>query len=80
MRMNTAVKAVRNFIVSAKTLDDSGLANKVQLKADLKDQVEATLKELAMGDLYVAEANRAIFKSILNFYSRDSYYATRIRY
>jgi hypothetical protein len=80
MRMNTAVKAVRNFIVSSKTLDDSGLANKVQLKADLKDQVEATLKELAMGDLYVAEANRAIFKSILNFYSRDSYYATRIRY
>jgi hypothetical protein len=80
LRMNTAVKAVRNFIVSAKTLDDSGLANKVQLKADLKDQVEATLKELSMGDLYVAEANRAIFKSILNFYSRDSYYATRITY
>ena len=77
LRMNTAVKAVRNFIVSCRTLDTSGLANKVQLKADLKDQVEATLKELAMSDLYVAEANRAIFKSILNFYSRDSYYATR---
>jgi hypothetical protein len=30
-----------------------------------------------VGDLFVTEANRAIFRSILNFYSRDSYYASK---
>jgi hypothetical protein len=77
LRMRTATKAIRNYIVTAKSIDAQGASNKTQLKADLKDQVEATLKELMMGDLYVTEANRAIFRSILNFYSRDSYYATR---
>ena len=77
LRMQTAVKTVRNYIVTCKSIDAQGASNKTQLKADLKDQVEATLKELMMGDLYVTEANRAIFRSILNFYSRDSYYATR---
>jgi len=32
------------------------------------------LNDLSLGDLYVTEANRAIFKSMLSFYSRDSYY------
>jgi hypothetical protein len=77
LRMRTATKAIRNYIVTCKSIDAQGASNKTQLKAELKDQVEATLKELMMGDLYVTEANRAIFRSILNFYSRDSYYATR---
>ena len=80
MRMLTAVKAVRNFIVTSKTIDANNPSNKVELKAEVKDQVEATLKELMMGDLYVTEANRAIFKSILNFYSRESYYVSRGSY
>lgn len=80
MRMLTAVKAVRNFIITSKTIDANNPSNKVELKAEVKDQVEATLKELMMGDLYVTEANRAIFKSILNFYSRESYYVSRGSY
>jgi len=51
------------------------IINGTELKAERKRQVEAQLKELTTGDPYITEANRAIFRSILNFYSRDSYFA-----
>ena len=77
LNMRTAIKAVRNYIITAKSVEASDLQNKPQLKAELKDKVEAILNKLMQADPYITEANRAVFKSILNFYSRDSYYVTR---
>jgi hypothetical protein len=74
-RMALAIKMMEDFIAFANNPSYANVTNFADLKAQRKDQIEADLKELMLGDLYVTEANRAIFKSILNFYSRDSYYA-----
>ena len=74
-RMALAIQMMQDFIAFANNPDYANVENFADLKAQRKDQIEANLKELMLGDLYVTEANRAIFKSILNFYSRDSYYA-----
>lgn len=74
-RMNLAIQMMHDFIAFCKDPQWSSLTNAAKFKQERRVQVEANLRELTTGDLYVAEANRAIFKSILNFYSRDSYYA-----
>lgn len=74
-RMALAIKMMREFIAFATDPELKNVTNLTQLKAERKAQIEADLNELMLGDLYVSEANRAIFRSILNFYSRDSYYA-----
>jgi hypothetical protein len=66
---------MREFIAFSTDPELKNVVNRVQLKAERKAQIEANLQELMLGDLYIAEANRAIFRSILNFYSRDSSYA-----
>ena len=60
---------------TVRTPELKNVTNRTQIKAERKAQIEADLNELMIGDLYLTEANRAIFKSILSFYSRDSYYA-----
>jgi hypothetical protein len=74
-RMALAIKMMREFIAFSTDPELKNVTNAPQLKAARKAQIEADLNELMLGDLYVTEANRAIFRSILNFYSRDSYYA-----
>jgi len=74
-RMALAIKMMREFIAFATSPELKNVQNATQLKSERKAQIEANLKDLMLGDLYLTEANRAIFKSILNFYSRDSYYA-----
>ena len=74
-RMALAIKMMREFIAFSTDPELKNVSNAPQLKAARKAQIEANLNELMLGDLYVTEANRAIFRSILNFYSRDSYYA-----
>lgn len=74
-KMALAVKMIREFIAFATDPQLKNVTNATQLKAERKAQIEADLNELMTGDLYLAEANRAIFKSILSFYSRDSYFA-----
>jgi hypothetical protein len=74
-RMALAIKMMREFIAFSTDPELKNVTNAAQLKAARKAQIEADLNELMLGDLYVTEANRAIFRSILNFYSRDSYYA-----
>jgi hypothetical protein len=74
-RMAVAVKLMRDYVAfctdpALKNLSDGGAS----IKAQRREQIEAQLNDLTLGDLYVAEANRAIFKSMLSFYSRDSYY------
>ena len=74
-KMALAIKMMREFIAFATDPQLKNVTNATQLKAERKAQIEADLNELMTGDLYVTEANRAIFKSILSFYSRDSYFA-----
>ena len=74
-RMSLAIKMMREFIAFSNSPELKNVVNRAQLKSELKAQIEANLDELMLGDLYVTEANRAIFKTILNFYSRESYYS-----
>ncbi len=74
-RMSIAIRLMREFIAFARNPEMGNIVNATELKAARKRQVEEQLKELTTGDPYITEANRAIFRSILNFYSRDSYFA-----
>jgi len=76
-RMQLAIDLVNNFVTFCKDPELKNMINGTELKAERKRQIEAGLRELMLGDLYITEANRAIFKSILNFSSRDSYYASK---
>jgi hypothetical protein len=76
-KLMMAIKMVREFIAFSTDPELKNVENISQLKRERKMQIEANLNELMVGDLYVTEANRAIFKSILGFYSRDSYYVYR---
>jgi hypothetical protein len=76
-RMQLAINLVNDFMIFCKDPVLRNMVNAVELKAERKRQVEAGLRELMLGDLYVTEANRAIFRSILGNLSRDSYYASK---
>jgi hypothetical protein len=76
-RMQLAISLINDYVAFCKDPMLKNAVNAVDLKAERKAQVEAGLRELMLGDLYVTEANRAIFRSILGFYSRDSYYASK---
>jgi hypothetical protein len=77
-RMALAITLMNEFIAFCNNPQYANMTNFVDMKAQYKDQVEANLKELMLGDLYVTEANRAVFKSILNFMSRDSSYSAKV--
>ena len=74
-RMAQAVRMMEEFIAFATDPAMKNVSNFSDLKRERRNQIEANLSDLMLGDLYVTEANRAIFKSILNFYSRDTYVA-----
>jgi hypothetical protein len=74
-RMSLAIQMMSGYIRFATDPEMKNVENFVDMKRQRKAQIEADLQDLMLGDLYVTEANRAIFKSILNFYSRDSYVA-----
>jgi hypothetical protein len=74
-RMALAIKMMREFIAFSTSPELKNVVNRAQLKAAQKAQIQANLDELMLGDLYVTEANRAIFKTILNFYSREASYS-----
>jgi hypothetical protein len=73
-RMGVAIKMMRDYIAFCTEPALKNMSNASSIKAERRQQIEAELNDLMLGDLYVTEANRAIFKSILGFYSRDSYY------
>lgn len=73
-RMALAIKMMRDYVAFCTDPALKNANNAADIKAERRQQIEAELNDLMLGDLYVTEANRAIFKSILGFYSRDSYY------
>jgi hypothetical protein len=70
-RMSLAIQMVEGFV--AFTKDPRLAGGGADAKRARRDQVDADLKELMVGDLAVTEAYRSMFKSILFTLSRDTY-------
>jgi hypothetical protein len=75
MKMKTAVQAVEDFIKFSNDESVRSLYNASTLKRQYRERVSRIIFELGNGDPAVAEAARAIFNSILKYYSRDTYKA-----
>ena len=75
MKMLNVTSQVREFINFSLDSTARQASNFSSLKRERKEQIEAMIQDLAIGDLMLKEANRAIFRSILNYYSRDTYVA-----
>jgi hypothetical protein len=69
--MSLAIQMVEGFV--AYTKDPRLAGGGSDAKRVKRDQVDADLKELVVGDLAVTEAYRSMFKSILFTLSRDTY-------
>lgn len=63
---------IRGFINLANDAEARELGNFAEIKRERKAQIEALVAQFLEGDLVVKEANRAVFSSILDFYSRDT--------
>lgn len=72
-RMAIATKAVREFISFSTDPEMRLIWNFVDAKRAKREAIEKALEPLIQLDPAVREANRAIFSSILGFYSRDTY-------
>jgi len=75
MRMRTALQAVDDFLAFSESPDVRALYNASTLKREYRQNVERILSDLGSGDFAVREASRAVFRSLLSYYSRDSYKA-----
>jgi hypothetical protein len=72
-RMAIATKAVREFISFSTDPEMRLIWNFTDAKRAKREAIEKALEPLIQLDPAVREANRAIFSSILGFYSRDTY-------
>jgi hypothetical protein len=75
IKMKTAVAAMDDFIRFINDPNVGTLQNQTTLKRMYRQKVEQILSELSAGDSAIREASRAVFNSILKYYSRDSYKA-----
>ena len=75
LKIKTAVQAMEDFMSFAKSDQVRSLYNASSLKRDYRARVENIINQLASEDPAVKEAARAIFNSILKYYSRDTYRA-----
>ena len=70
---NIKKSQIRNFIQVSQDPALKDAANFADVKRERKASIEALIAELLEGDLIVREANRAVFQTILDYYSRDTY-------
>jgi hypothetical protein len=75
MKMLNVTSQVREFINFSLDSTARQTSNFSALKRERREQIEAMIQDLSIGDLMLKEANRAIFRAILNYYSRDTYVA-----
>ena len=75
--MRLAVDSVNQYLSFVSDENNKKLVNFGQLKADKKVELEGIIKELSIASPNVKEANRAIFKSLINQYSPDTVSAVR---
>ena len=74
-KVGIAITQIRDFIRLAQDPSLRDSRNFADAKRQRKADIEALIAELLEGDLIVKEANRAVFQSILDYYSRDTYRA-----
>ena len=75
IKMKSAIQAMEDFMSFSKDESVKGLFNASSLKRQYRDRVENIINELSTQDPALREATRAIFNSILKYYSRDTYKA-----
>jgi len=75
VKMMNITSQVREFINLALDTTAREASNFPEVKRARKEQIESLIADLSTGDLMLKEANRAIFRAILNYYSRDTYVA-----
>jgi hypothetical protein len=71
--MLLAVRQVREFVALSNDPNSRQLNNFSDIKRKRKAEIEAMIVDMSAGDATMREANRAVFRAILDFYSRDSY-------
>jgi hypothetical protein len=64
---------IRDFINIAQDPQIREARNFADIKRQRKADIEALIAQMLEGDLIVKEANRAVFQTILDYYSRDTY-------
>lgn len=74
-KMLNVTSQIRDFINLSLDPTVRQTSNFSAVKRERKQQIEAMIQDLSIGDLMLKEANRAIFRAILNYYSRDTYVA-----
>ena len=72
-KMLLAVRQVNDFVSMSKDPEARQFNNFSDIKRKRKAEIEAMLEDMMAGDSTMREANRAVFRAILDFYSRDSY-------
>jgi hypothetical protein len=75
VKMKTAIQAMEDFMSFSKDEQVKNLFNASDLKRKYRDNVEKIVTQLSTEDPALKEAARAIFNSILKYYSRDTYKA-----
>ena len=75
MKMKSAIQAMEDFMAFSKDESVKNLSNASALKRQYRDNVENIINQLSTEDPALKEATRAIFNSILKYYSRDTYKA-----
>ena len=74
-RLAMVTSRVRQFVSMANDASLREAENFSDIKRNFRDEVESLIASLSAGDAILTEASRAIFKSILGYYSRDTYTA-----
>jgi hypothetical protein len=74
-RLAMVTSRIRQFVSLSNDASLREAENFSDIKRNFKDEVENLIASLSAGDAILTEASRAIFKSILGYYSRDTYTA-----
>ena len=74
-RLAMVASRVRQFVSLSNDASIRQADNFADIKRNFKIEVENLIADLSSGDAILTEASRAIFKSILGYYSRDTYTA-----
>jgi len=74
-RLAMVSSRVRQLVSVANDPSKRELSNFSEIKREMKEDIKALIEQLQAGDPILKEANRAIFRSILDYYSRDTYTA-----
>ena len=74
-RLAMVTSRIRQFVSLSNDASLREAENFADIKRSFKNEVENLIASLSSGDAILTEASRAIFKSILGYYSRDTYTA-----